>query len=167
MTGLFIGPRRSARTKRKQAAYDSRDMFQNDILDLWALCINLGDFVMPPGVTYPMRSRVQGECDRWISQIDEITANITDHWQRFALTYSTYMGVSNIAIDYARDVRWIWLSNRPLADKVSLIKERTEPIQAMYFTRRWHVISIVQAINHLLKMREDAQSSSVQGPQAG
>jgi hypothetical protein len=73
VVGLTVGPRLAARGKRIQAAHDGRDRFGDSVLDLLVLCGNLERIIVPPGVSDPVRSRLEGERDRWMGQIDEIT----------------------------------------------------------------------------------------------
>jgi hypothetical protein len=141
--GLTVGPRLAARSKRIQAAHDNRDRFGDSVLDLLALCGNLEQFTIPPAAADPVRSRLQGERDRWISQVDEITAWLADHWQHVALGYVGTMGVRELAVRYAADARGLWLSGRPLEERVRLLRELSEPVQTIFFARRWRVVSKV------------------------
>ena len=66
----------------------SRDRFGESVLDILALCSNLENVHVQSEIRDPLRSRLQGERDRWVSQIDERTIWLADHWQHFALGYS-------------------------------------------------------------------------------
>jgi hypothetical protein len=83
--GLSVGPRIAARGKRIQTAHDARDRFSDSVLDILALCGNLEHTLKDPDSEDPPRPKLQGECNRWEGQIDETTAWLADHWQRFAL----------------------------------------------------------------------------------
>ncbi len=44
---------------------------------------------------------------------------------------------------YVADARGVWLSERSLEVRVRLLRELTEPIQTIYFARRWRVVGSV------------------------
>jgi hypothetical protein len=121
----------------------SRDRFGENVLDIVALCTDLENVHVQPEITDPLRSRLQGERDRWLSQIDERTIWLADHWQRFALGYSRRMDVRDLVARYVVDARGLWLSDRPLEDRVRMLRELIEHIQTIYFARRWRVITAV------------------------
>jgi hypothetical protein len=149
LTALTVGPRLAARGKRIQAAHDNRDRFGDSVLDILALCANLETVGVQPGIADPMRSRLQGERDRWLSQIDEVTTWLVDHWQRVALGY-VRADVRNLVVRYVADGRGLWLSDRPLDERVRMLRELSEHVQTIYFARRWRVATTVpQAINDL------------------
>jgi hypothetical protein len=137
LIGLTVGPRLAARGKRIQAAHDSRDRFGDSVLDILALCSDLEKVHVRSDITDPLRSRLQGERDRWLSQIDERTIWLVDHWRRFVLGYSKRMDVRNLVARYVADARGLWLSDRPLEERVRMLRELTEHIQTIYFARRW------------------------------
>ena len=143
MIGLTVGPRLAARSKRIQTAYDSRDRFGDSVLDILKLCTNLENVHVDSEITDPPRSRLQDEQGRWMSQIDEITTWLADHWQRFALGYTRRMDLHNLAIRYVGAGRGLWLSDRPLDEQVRMLRELTEHIHTIYFARRWRVIKTV------------------------
>jgi hypothetical protein len=143
LIGLTVGPRLAARGKRIQAAHDSRDRFGDSVLDILALCSDLEKVRIQPETTDPLRSRLQGERDRWLSQVDERTIWLVDHWQWFALGYSKRMDVRNLVARYVADARGLWLSDRPLEERVRMLRELTEHIQAIYFARRWRAAMAV------------------------
>jgi hypothetical protein len=143
LIGLTVGPRLAARGKRIQAAHDSRDRFGDSVLDILTLCTNLERVQVGSELPEPLRSRLQGERDRWLSQIDETTTWLVDHWQRFALGYTKRMDVMNLVVRYVAAARGLWLSDRPLDDRVRMLRELTEHVQTIYFTRRWRVITTV------------------------
>jgi hypothetical protein len=150
LVGLTVGPRLAARGKRLQAAYDSRDRFGDSVLDILALCANLEKVNVRSGIKDPLRSRLQDERDRWLGQIDETTTWLVDHWQRFVLGYIGRSDVRNLVVRYVADARGRWLSDRPLEERVRMLKELTEHIQTIYFARRWRVLTAVpQEISHL------------------
>jgi len=140
VVSLSVGPRLAARSKRIQAAHDSRDRFSDSVLDILALCGNLRPVLRDPAFGDPSRSQLQCECKRWEGQIDETTAWLVDHWQRFALGYLGARGARNLIVEYVASARGVWLSARPLDERVRLLEEMTEPIQTIFFARRWRVI---------------------------
>jgi hypothetical protein len=143
LIGLTVGPRLAARGKRIQAAYDNRDRFGENVLDILALCSNLETVHVQPELTDPLRSRLQGERDRWLSRIDELTIWLVDHWQQFVLGYSRRLDVRDLVARYVADARGLWLSDRSLEERVRMLRELTEHIQTIYFARRWRVITVV------------------------
>jgi hypothetical protein len=169
LVSLSVGPRLSARSKRIQAAHDSRDRFSESVLDILALCGNLRPALRDPGFGDPSRSQLKSECKRWEGQIDETTAWLADHWQRFALGYAGALGVRDLVVEYVASARGVWLSDRPLDERVRLLEEMTGSIQTIFFTRRWRAIgTIPEAQTRLraalasIKRDEQAQVASVE-----
>jgi hypothetical protein len=153
LIGLTVGPRLAARGKRIQDAHDSRDRFGDSVRHILALCLNLEAVAIPPEATDPVRSKLQGERDRWLSQIDEVTAWLVDHWQQFVLSYTGQMGVRDLVARYVTNARGLWLSDRPLDDRVRMLRELTEPVQTIYFARRWRVVmSLAEEFSQLRTM---------------
>ena len=143
LIGLTVGPRLAARSKRIQTARDSRDRFGDSVLDILTLCTNLEKVHVDSEITNPPRSRLQDERVRWMSQIDEITTWLADHWQRFALGYTGRMDLRDLVIRYVGAGRGLWLSDRPLDERVRMLRELTEHVHTIYFARRWRVIKVV------------------------
>lgn len=160
--GLTVGPRLAARGKRIQAAHDSRDRFGDSVLDILALCSNLETVTITPEMTDPFRARMQGERDRWLSQIDETTTWLVDHWQRVAPGYVAPMGVQDLVARYVATARGFWLSDRPLEERVRMLRELTEPVQSIYFTRRWRVAGRIPAEIARLRRMLDALENGTQ-----
>lgn len=164
VVGLTMGPRLAARSKRIQATHDSRDRFNDSVLDLLVLCGNLEMVTIPPSLTDPARSRLQGERDRWLNQIDETTTWMVDHWQQFALSYLGLMGVRDLVARYVAAARGLWLSNRRLDDRVRMLKELTEPIQTIFFARRWRVLMTISGevarLRTMLDLLEDGERAA-------
>ena len=144
LTALTVGPRLTARGKRIQAAHDNRDRFGDSVLDILALCANLEKVQIESDLPDSLRSRVQGERDRWLSQVDETTTWLVDHWQRFALGYSKRLDLMNIVARYVTAARGLWLSELPLDQQVRMLRELTEHVQNIYFTRRWRVVMTIR-----------------------
>ena len=44
---------------------------------------------------------------------------------------------------YVAASRGLWLSDRPLDQRVRMLRELTEHVQTIYFTRRWRVVKII------------------------
>lgn len=157
VTGLTVGPRLTARGKRVQAAHDGRDQFNEKVLDLLALCANLEGLTDPASIS----EGLQGERDRWVEQVGEITAWLADHWQRFALTYISMAGLRDLVAQYAGAVRGVWLSGRSLTERVQLVKDLTGPVQTLYFASRWRVLgNIVHEKARLEKMLDKVRNGA-------
>ena len=156
LTGLTVGPRLAARGRRIQAAHDDRDRFGDSVLDILALCGNLEKVQIESDLPDSLSSRLQDERDRWIGQIDEITIWLVDHWQRVALGYSKRLDVMSLVARYVAAARGLWLSDRPLDQRVRMLRELTGHIQTIYFTRRWRVIPIISQEITELRTKLDA-----------
>jgi len=141
--GLTFGPRTAARSKRIQAVHDDRDRFGAGVLDILALCNNLEQITIPRDATDERRARLQAERDRWLTQIDDITAWLADHWQRVALSYAGAMGLRDLVARYIGAARGLWLSGRPLDERVRMLRELTEPVQTIYHASRWRVVAAI------------------------
>lgn len=155
--GVTLGPRLAARNKRVQAAHDCRDQLNEAVLDVLALCSNLETVAVPSDLPDEALGRLLAERERWVSQIDERTVWLVDHWQRFALTYVGLAGMRNILAEYVMVARGVWLSGRSLEERVRLLRELTEPVQGLYFTARWRMVTRIvrerarlrRALDHL------------------
>ena len=143
LVNLTVGPRLAARSKRIQAVHDSRDRFGDYVLDILAVCTNLQTVVDSRSVGGEVASQLQQERKRWEDEIDEATAWLADHWQRFALSYLGSLDLRELIVKYVGGARGVWLSNRSLDERVRMVKEMTEPIQTIFFTRRWRVVSSI------------------------
>jgi hypothetical protein len=163
VTGLTVGPRLAARGKRIQAAHDSRDRFGDAVLDILALCGNLEATDIRPDAAEPLSPKVQAERDRWLSQIDETTGWLVDHWQQFALTYRGANGIRNLVAEYVMTARGVWLSDRPLDVRIRLLMGLTEPVQTIYFASRWRVVKDLR--DEMARLR--AMLDSADGDAAG
>jgi hypothetical protein len=165
--GLTVGPRLAARTKRIQAVHDDRDRFGAGVLDILALCGNLEQITIPPDAIDERRARLQAERDRWLTQIDEITAWLADHWQRVALSYAGAMGVRDLVARYIGAARGLWLSGRPLDERVRMLRELTEPVQTIYHASRWRVVASMSGEITRLRTMLDSLDNSAAQPKAG
>ena len=87
---------------------------------------------------------MQGERDRWIGQIGETTTWLVDHWQRFALGYSKRLDLMNLVARYVTAARGLWLSDLPLDQRVRMLRELTEHVQNIHFTRRWRAVTTIR-----------------------
>jgi hypothetical protein len=65
------------------------------------------------------------------------------------------MGIGNLVVRYVAAGRGLWLSNRPLEDRVRMLRELTEHIQTIYFARRWRVMTTVPQAITWLRMKLD------------
>jgi hypothetical protein len=166
ITSPTIGPRLTARGKRIQTANDARDQFTYSILDLLALCTNLQTVTISDATEEHLRSRFQGERDRWETQISEITTWLIDRWQRYALGYVRIAGIQNLITRYVFTVWGIWISARPLDDRVSMLKDLTEPMGTIFVGRRWRAAAVRREVRRLRRMLDDLENSvSAQQPE--
>jgi hypothetical protein len=140
---LTVGPRLAARSRRILAAHSDRDEFGARVLDLLALCGNVEGLAEPEGAGEGLSPGLEGERERWVKQIDEITLWLADHWQRFALTYAGVGGLRDAVARYAAAVRGVWLSDRPVEERARMVRELTEPVQTLYFASRWRVLGSI------------------------
>ena len=47
----------------------------------------------------------------------------------------------DLVVRYIGAARGLWLSGRPLDDRVRMLRELTEPVQTIFFARRWRVVT--------------------------
>ncbi len=145
MFGVLFSPRIAARAKRIQAAHDARDTFSESVLSILSMCANLESLKTPLDAGDDVRSKIEGERRRWQEQISEATAWLVDHWQRTALGYPGRLGIRDLVVRYSAVARGVWLSGRPPDERVRILRELTEPVQTIYFARRWRVIMKIQS----------------------
>ncbi len=103
------------------------------VFDILALCDNLEKV---PAAPTAVRPSLQGERERWISQLDEATRWLADNWQWYALTYARALNLRGLMLNYPGEVRGVWLSVRPLEQRVRRIEELTALVQTIYFEGR-------------------------------
>jgi hypothetical protein len=94
-----------------------------------------------------------------------MTTWLIDHWQRVALGYVGRMGVGELVTRYIADARGLWLSDRPMDERVRMLRELTEHIQTIYFARRWRVMTALPQEIDRLRMKLDILEGSAP-PQA-
>jgi hypothetical protein len=157
---LTVGPRLAARGKRIQSWHDSRDKFTESILDLLALCLNLQLVTIPESIEDSRGARVQAERDRWEAQIGEITIWLMDHWQRYVPGYVDMNVLHDLVTRYVADVRGVWISGRPLEDRVRILKDLTEPMQTIFLGRRWRPIAVSRAIGQLRALLDNLEDGA-------
>jgi len=120
---------------------------------------------VPEDLPDDLLAKLLAERERWVGQIDERTVWLVDHWQRFALTYVGLAGVRSVLAEYAMVARGVWLSGRSLEERVRLLKELTEPIQNLYFTARWRMVTSV--FHERARLRKALDSLAEGGEQPG
>jgi hypothetical protein len=165
ITNLTVGPRLAARGKRIQENHSARDQFKESLLDLAALCANLRGVEIPDTMEEPRRSRFQAERDRWEAQTSEITTWLIDHWQRYALGYVAASELPNLITRYATDARGVWISPRPLEDRVRMLQDINGLMLTIFVDRWWRASAKTRAISRLRSMLDDIENGAA-GDQA-
>lgn len=152
ITNLTVGPRLAARGERIQENHSARDQFKESLLDLAALCANLRGVAIPDNMEESRRTRFQAERDRWEAQVADITTWLIDHWQRYALGYVGPVEFSNLITRYAADARGVWISARPLEDRVRMLQGINGLMLTIFVGRWWRAAAKVSAVNRLRDM---------------
>jgi hypothetical protein len=135
---LTVGPRLAARAKRIQAFHDARDQFRRSIVDILAMCANLRGAVLPDDATEHHQSVFQAERNRWEAQISDVTVWLIDHWQGYAFTYIGTAGIRDLINRYAFTARGIWISSRPLQERVRMLQDLSQPMLTIFVASRWY-----------------------------
>jgi hypothetical protein len=164
ITNLTVGPRLAARGKRIQENHSARDQFKESLLDLAALCANLRGVEIPDTMGEPRRSRFQAERDRWEAQVGEITTWLIDHWQRYALGYVGLAEFSNLVTRYAADARGVWISPRPLEDRVRMLQDINGLMLTIFVDRWWRGAAKARAVTRLRGMLDDIEDGVPRDP---
>ncbi|MFI0818303.1 hypothetical protein ACH4TX_15775 [Streptomyces sp. NPDC021098] len=163
--GLVITPRLEARNRRISAVHQARDEFSRRVLRILSACARLRDTPVPHTLTEErpvLSQRLTAERQRWIDQLDEATRYLVDDLEAFVLSYATPRG-RDIAGRFAVYARAVVLSDRPLGTKVERLTALTGPVQDIFFTRRWRLITIVssfQAFEQAVAAIEEEQPST-------
>jgi hypothetical protein len=161
-TGLTVGPRLAARAKRIQAYHDARDKFTDSILDVLALCSNLQSAIAPDNAAENKRSVIQTERDRWENEISDITMWLVDHWQRYALGYLATAGVRDLIQKYAATTRGVWISARPLEERVRILHDLSEPMLTIFVSSRWRAAQRIPGeVDRLREMLDSLQEPAL------
>jgi hypothetical protein len=60
----------------------------------------------------------------------------------------------------------LWLSDRPLEERVRMLRELTKYIQTIYFARRWRVTTVVSQEITVLRTKLDISEGNAAPPSA-
>jgi hypothetical protein len=136
---LTVGPRLAARSARIQANHADRDQFGQHVITIIARCPALEAWSLPAGLSAELRARLEAEHDRMVAQVEEATVWLADNILRYALGYVGTLGLRDLVGRYAAEGRGLWLSERPEAERARMLREVSEPVQTIFFARRWRV----------------------------
>ncbi|MGW6906828.1 hypothetical protein [Streptomyces sp. NPDC054940] len=149
--GLFVNPRIEARkpgieakNNRKRLAHEARAEFSKRVVTILSACGRLQGTEVPPTLaeTRPaLAERLEAERQRWLDQIDEATRYLVDNMELFALTYGTDR-LRNMVGKFVFHARAVMISERTVETKAKQLTALTAPIHTLFFTSRWHVVTI-------------------------
>ncbi|MER5301376.1 hypothetical protein ABT039_18140 [Streptomyces lasiicapitis] len=142
--GLVITPRLEARNKRVQITHEARDEFSRRVLTILSASARLRDTPVPEALVEQrpdLAQKLTADRDRWVDQLDEATRYMIDNLETFGLSYATERGRALVGrfVAYSRA---IVLSERTIEAKTDRLISLAGPIQNIFFTRRWRIITI-------------------------
>ncbi|MFJ9358845.1 hypothetical protein [Streptomyces mirabilis] len=88
-----------------------------------------------------LAEKLVAERDRWLDQLHEATRYMVDNIETFGLSYATERG-RDIVGRFVTHARGIVLSERALETKAERLTALAGPVQNIFFTRRWRVLTI-------------------------
>ncbi|NED75983.1 hypothetical protein [Streptomyces sp. e14] len=142
--GLVITPRLEARNKRVRLAHEARDEFSRRVLIILSASARLRGTPIPDSLAEQrpiLTERLTAERDRWVDQLDEATRYMVDHLETFGLGYPTERG-RDIVGRFVIQSRAVMLSERSVETKAERLAALAGPVQNIFFTRRWRVLTI-------------------------
>ncbi|MEU3973395.1 hypothetical protein [Streptomyces bacillaris] len=142
--GLVITPRLEARNKRVRLAHEARDEFSRRVLVILSASARLRETPIPDSLAEQrptLAERLTAERDRWVDQLDEATRYMVDHMETFGLSYATKRG-RDIVGRFVVQSRAVVLSERSVETKAERLTALAGPVQNIFFTRRWRVLTI-------------------------
>ncbi|SEQ88256.1 hypothetical protein SAMN04487983_10093 [Streptomyces sp. yr375] len=150
-----FAPRLEARSVRIKAAWAARDAFSGHLLTILSATARLEN-VNPDETDEPLRGRMQGECDRWASQVEESTRYLIDHAEQYVLTYpSRPLDLHGLMTGFVVAARGVWLSELPLQERARRVGALAAPVQGIFFTKKsyrvLHLADDRQRLRELLR----------------
>ncbi|MFJ1994273.1 hypothetical protein [Streptomyces asiaticus] len=142
--GLVITARLDARNRRLSAVHQARDEFSRRVLVILSACGRLRATPIPDSLAEErpaLAEKLTAERQRWIDQLDEATRYLVDNVEAFGLSYATPRG-RDIASRFAANARAIMISDRSLDSQIERLTALAGPVQNIFFTRRWRLITI-------------------------
>lgn len=131
-----FAPRLEARSVRIKAAWAARDAFSGHLLTILSATGRLEN-LDPDEAAEPLRSRFQGECDRWAAQVEESTRYLIDHVEQYVLTYPSWpLDLHGLMTGSVVAARGLWLSELPLRERARRVNALAEPVQGIFFARK-------------------------------
>ncbi|WP_051819428.1 hypothetical protein [Streptomyces sp. NRRL S-920] len=147
--GLVITPRLEARNKRVGLVHEARDEFSRRVLTILSASARLRATPIPETLTEQrpaLAEKMTADRDRWVDQLDEATRYMIDNMETFGLSYPTERGRDLIG-RFVTHSRAIVLSERTIEVKADRLASLAGPVQHIFFTRRWRLITIVRSFD--------------------
>ncbi len=129
---LTFGPRLAARSAHLQALHTARAQLADDLLKVMLTCSAL------EGID-PSNPGTASEHARWEARLDELTTRLADDGPAIALTHPNRRGIPVLIAQCFGAARGVWLSGRPLPQRLTELKEVVGPVQQLYGRRWWHI----------------------------
>ena len=127
---LTFGPRLAARSAHLQALHTARVKLADDLLKVMLTCDFLEGTASNP--------RLASERARWETQLGELTLRLADDGPAVALHHLNRLGVPVLIIKCFALIRGVWISARPLPQRLADLKEIAGPVQQLYGRYWWH-----------------------------
>lgn len=129
---LTFGPRLAARSAHLQAWHTARAQLADDLVKVLLVCSALesADRSNP---------RTASERARWEAQLDELTTRLADDGPAIALAHPSALGIPVLIAQCLGLARGVWLSGKPLPQRVAELKEVVGPVQQLYGRRWWYI----------------------------
>ncbi|WP_405904089.1 hypothetical protein OG696_35865 [Streptomyces sp. NBC_00656] len=145
--GLVVTPRLEVRNKRVRLAHEARDEFSRRVLVILSASARLREMSIPEALAErrpALVEKLRAERERWVDQLDDVTRYMVGNMETFGLSYATERG-RDLVGRFVTHSRAFMLSERAVETKAERLAALAGPIQNIFFTRRWRVITIVRS----------------------
>lgn len=167
---LVAKPRMDARKERILNDHRNRRKFEDNLLRLRVMSGMWTESDYPENLTVEQRERVEGEIERTIQRMDDVTREMVDDLGFYALTYLNVRiprvdtTMPKLISRYAYAVRGVQLSERSFKVKAKILHELTVPIHTYLFGSKWHPSRRINALVELPKLLDKYTSAGGSEP---
>ncbi|MBH5131252.1 hypothetical protein I3J14_13985 [Streptomyces sp. HB-N217] len=155
--GRYVAPLLEVRNRRFQAKMQAREKFQANMLDVLSAVTQLLAVPVVPEATETVRAALRDERLRWQAQVDEATKYLTDHAVQLLFAYRGPK-LPGLAVRYSGNARGVWISDRPEAQKLTVLRDLTQHCHALFFDSPLYARQRVRSWTELERLLEEVEA---------
>ncbi|CAM5456383.1 hypothetical protein STENM327S_08139 [Streptomyces tendae] len=155
--GRYVAPLLEVRNRRFQAKMQAREKFQANMLDVLSAATQLLAVPVVPEATETVRAALRDERLRWRAQLDGATTYLTDHAVQLLFAYRGPK-LPDLAVRYSASARAVWISDRPEAQKLTVLRDLTQHCHALFFDSPLYARQRVRSWTELERLLEEAEA---------